>query len=95
MLAGQEEGTTLAVAQFSIMSGPLGLLICCIAMVLRSGAAIWLLGTQLFFIATPMLIATSDDRIIFATMAMITVCVVTIIAAIFAFLVSRQELRAP
>ncbi|WP_342076670.1 hypothetical protein [Yoonia sp. SS1-5] len=94
-LTANAAGTTLWIAQFSVMTGPISLAICCLAMLLRSGAVVWLLGMQFLFTSTPMLIAAWTPTGSFALLATLVGIAFAIGAAILSYLVLKQELRAP
>ena len=94
-LMGGAQGTTLLIGQFSAMSGPISLAICCVAMILRSGAVVWLLGVQFVFTVTPLLIGIWPERVPFAIFAGLSTAAFLIGATVLTYLVSKQELRAP
>ena len=95
LLSAGAEGPALWIAQFSVMSGPIALAICCLAMLLRSGAVVWLLGMQFFFTATPMLIGLWPSAGSFAVLAAPLIGLFAIGAGILIYLILKQELRAP
>ncbi len=95
LLKDNAEGPTLWIVQFTVLSDAIMLAICCLAMLLRSGAVVWLLGALFLFAATPLLLGAWPDPANLTIAAVLVASTLAISAAVFTFLIVKQELRAP
>lgn len=95
LLKGSAEGPTLWIVQFTVLSDAIMLAICCLAILLRSGAVVWLLGALFLFTATPLVLGAWPDPANFAIAAVLVASTLAISAVVFTFLIVKQELRTP
>lgn len=89
------KGTLLWAALLVAMRTPVMLALCCLALLLRSGAVVWLLGIEFFFAVAPLLVSLESDPLLFMVVLIFLTIVVAIGAGVLTYLIKKQELRLP
>ncbi len=90
-------GGTYWSVTLSLLSGAISLGVAALAMALRSGAVVWLLGLQLILMVSTVLPAMlgAGSAGLLIGVALLLVVVVGLAAAIFIYLIRRGEIRRP